>query len=74
MGECGVLHPIFPEATLLTVSWPWTVTLTLLTFRSHVGRYSRICQSFSSFSRLWELCTQDSDSYQVDPLPHWAFM
>lgn len=41
MEECGASLRTFPEETLPTVSWPWTVTLTPRTFRSHVGKSSK---------------------------------
>ena len=59
MEECGLLPQIFPEETLRTASWLWTVTPTPHTFRNHVGRCrrrglwdSRAAQSFDDESQL----------------------
>lgn len=41
MDECGASLQTFPEETLPTASWPWTVTLTPHTFRNLVGKYWR---------------------------------
>lgn len=39
MARCGTSHRISPEETLPTPNWPWTVTQTPHTSRSHVGMY-----------------------------------
>lgn len=63
MEGCGVSPLIFPEETLPTASWLWTVTLTPRTSRNHVGacafitlEHARGCVCFLHLTLLLHCC------------------